>query len=179
MNDWILNYFYPHPYCIGYEFSELIAFWSYICMHILIFFTQSKHPRFTGNNLEKNKILYHRIENLAAKHGCTPAQLALAWLLHQGDDMVPIPGKSLSLFSMIRSWYLMPMFFIPNSSPAMCQATFSKSNYPTDFTMLTWIYSLFGCTCTLNMKNWSFFSLMFCNCITPKFGSCWMAWTWS
>eukprot|EP00268_Persea_americana_P026899 TRINITY_DN2643_c0_g1_i2.p1 TRINITY_DN2643_c0_g1~~TRINITY_DN2643_c0_g1_i2.p1 ORF type:complete len:349 (+),score=56.20 TRINITY_DN2643_c0_g1_i2:157-1203(+) len=54
----------------------------------------SKHPRFTGNNLEKNKILYYRIENLAAKHGCTPAQLALAWLLHQGDDMVPIPGTT-------------------------------------------------------------------------------------
>lgn len=95
MNDWIPNYFYQHLYCIDYEFSELIAYRSYICIHIKFFFTQSKHPRFTGKNLEKNKILYHRIENLAAKHGCTSAQLALAWLLHQGDDVVPIPGKSL------------------------------------------------------------------------------------
>ncbi|KAJ4956619.1 hypothetical protein NE237_013402 [Protea cynaroides] len=52
------------------------------------------HPRFTGDNLEKNKILYSRIENLAAKHGCTPAQLALSWVLYQGNDVVPIPGTT-------------------------------------------------------------------------------------
>ncbi|XP_059632469.1 perakine reductase-like isoform X2 [Cornus florida] len=52
------------------------------------------HPRFTGENLEKNKILYGRFANLAAKHACTPPQLALAWLLHQGDDVVPIPGTT-------------------------------------------------------------------------------------
>ncbi|XP_038970234.1 perakine reductase-like [Phoenix dactylifera] len=52
------------------------------------------HPRFTGENLEKNKILYLRIEKLAAKYQCTPARLALAWVLHQGDDVVPIPGTS-------------------------------------------------------------------------------------
>ncbi|KAE8670963.1 putative aldo-keto reductase 2 [Hibiscus syriacus] len=48
-------------------------------------------PRFQGENLDKNKILYMKIEKLAEKHGCTPAQLALAWVLHQGDDVVPIP----------------------------------------------------------------------------------------
>ena len=48
--------------------------------------------------MEKNKNLYTRIENLANKHGCTPAQLALAWVLQQGDDVVPIPGESLPLF---------------------------------------------------------------------------------
>ncbi|KAF3646902.1 putative aldo-keto reductase 1 [Capsicum annuum] len=52
------------------------------------------HPRFTGENLENNKVLYARFANLAAKHGCTPPQLALAWLLHQGDDVVPIPGTT-------------------------------------------------------------------------------------
>ncbi|KAH0640316.1 hypothetical protein KY290_008992 [Solanum tuberosum] len=52
------------------------------------------HPRFSGENLEKNKALYTRFANLAAKHGCTPPQLALAWLLHQGDDVVPIPGTT-------------------------------------------------------------------------------------
>ncbi|KAK0599748.1 hypothetical protein LWI29_008204 [Acer saccharum] len=60
-------------------------------------------PRFTGENFDKNKILYWKIETLAEKHGCTPAQLALAWILHQGDDVVPIPGKfifsSLAFFS--------------------------------------------------------------------------------
>jgi len=52
------------------------------------------HPRFKGENLEKNKIFYTRIANLAKKHGCTPGQLALAWVLHQGDDVIPIPGTT-------------------------------------------------------------------------------------
>ncbi|CAN0890233.1 Probable aldo-keto reductase 1 [Linum grandiflorum] len=43
-------------------------------------------------NLDKNKAIYVRIESLAKKHGCSPSQLALAWVLHQGDDVVPIPG---------------------------------------------------------------------------------------
>ncbi|PIA31635.1 hypothetical protein AQUCO_04900143v1 [Aquilegia coerulea] len=54
----------------------------------------ASHPRFTGENLDKNKILYTRLANLAVKYGCTPAQLALAWVLHQGDDVVPIPGTT-------------------------------------------------------------------------------------
>ncbi|KAK6915427.1 NADP-dependent oxidoreductase domain [Dillenia turbinata] len=52
------------------------------------------HPRFQQENLDKNKIFYARVENLAKKHGCTPAQLALAWVLHQGQDVVPIPGTT-------------------------------------------------------------------------------------
>ncbi|XP_011004263.1 PREDICTED: probable aldo-keto reductase 1 [Populus euphratica] len=52
------------------------------------------YPRFTEENIEKNKVFYTRIEKLAAKHGCTPAQLALAWVLNQGDDVVPIPGTT-------------------------------------------------------------------------------------
>ncbi|KAA8544929.1 hypothetical protein F0562_019676 [Nyssa sinensis] len=52
------------------------------------------HPRFTGQNFEQNKNIYTRIDALAKKHGCTPAQLALAWVLHQGDDIVPIPGTT-------------------------------------------------------------------------------------
>ncbi|XP_022719170.1 perakine reductase-like [Durio zibethinus] len=51
-------------------------------------------PRFQGENLNKNKILYLQTEKLAQKHGCTPAQLALAWVLHQGDDVAPIPGTT-------------------------------------------------------------------------------------
>ncbi|KAA8550819.1 hypothetical protein F0562_002503 [Nyssa sinensis] len=52
------------------------------------------HPRFAGENLEKNKVLYERVVKLATKHNCTPAQLALSWLLHQGSDVVPIPGTT-------------------------------------------------------------------------------------
>ncbi|KAJ6380058.1 hypothetical protein OIU76_016669 [Salix suchowensis] len=52
------------------------------------------HPRFAEENIEKNKVFYTRIEKLAANHGCTPAQLALAWVINQGDDVVPIPGTT-------------------------------------------------------------------------------------
>jgi aryl-alcohol dehydrogenase-like predicted oxidoreductase len=49
-------------------------------------------PRFQGENFNKNIELVRRIEQIAAEKGCTPAQLALAWVLAQGDDIVPIPG---------------------------------------------------------------------------------------
>ncbi|GMN25459.1 hypothetical protein TIFTF001_000934 [Ficus carica] len=52
------------------------------------------HPRFLGENLNKNKVIYDRVEILATKHQCSPAQLALAWVLQQGDDVVPIPGTT-------------------------------------------------------------------------------------
>ena len=49
-------------------------------------------PRFQGENFAKNLDLVKTIEGLAARKGCTPGQLALAWVLAQGDDIVPIPG---------------------------------------------------------------------------------------
>ncbi|GMY27312.1 perakine reductase-like [Fagus crenata] len=52
------------------------------------------HPRFNGENLDRNKLLYSQFANLAAKHACTTPQLALAWLLHQGIDIIPIPGTT-------------------------------------------------------------------------------------
>ncbi|CAH9136521.1 unnamed protein product [Cuscuta epithymum] len=54
-----------------------------------------KHlPRFQAENIEHNKKLYERIVEIAGKKGCTPAQLALAWVHHQGDDVCPIPGTT-------------------------------------------------------------------------------------
>jgi aryl-alcohol dehydrogenase-like predicted oxidoreductase len=49
-------------------------------------------PRFQGENFEQNLKLVRRIQEMAAEKNCTPAQLALAWLLAQGADIVPIPG---------------------------------------------------------------------------------------
>ena len=49
-------------------------------------------PRFMGENFERNLELVSRVRALAAGKGCTPGQLALAWLLRQGDDVAPIPG---------------------------------------------------------------------------------------
>ncbi|GEO25487.1 oxidoreductase [Alicyclobacillus acidoterrestris] len=49
-------------------------------------------PRFQGENFAKNLQLVTKIEELAREKSCTPAQLAIAWLLAKGDDIVPIPG---------------------------------------------------------------------------------------
>ena len=49
-------------------------------------------PRFQGENFQRNLELVARVEEIAKEHKCTPAQLALAWVLAQGDDIVPIPG---------------------------------------------------------------------------------------
>ncbi|HEX6740614.1 MAG TPA: aldo/keto reductase, partial [Sphingomicrobium sp.] len=50
------------------------------------------HPRFQGENFAKNIALVREVEALANEKGCTTAQLALAWVLAQGEDVVPIPG---------------------------------------------------------------------------------------
>ncbi|KAH7857069.1 hypothetical protein Vadar_008736 [Vaccinium darrowii] len=54
-----------------------------------------KHlPRFQPENLEHNKTVFERVNEMAAKKGCTPGQLALAWVHHQGNDVCPIPGTT-------------------------------------------------------------------------------------
>jgi len=50
------------------------------------------HPRFSGENFQRNLDLVERVQELAAQKGCTPGQLALAWVLARGEDVVPIPG---------------------------------------------------------------------------------------
>jgi aryl-alcohol dehydrogenase-like predicted oxidoreductase len=51
-----------------------------------------RFPRFSGDALDANLALVDKVRELAQQHGCTPGQLALAWVLAQGDDVVPIPG---------------------------------------------------------------------------------------
>jgi aryl-alcohol dehydrogenase-like predicted oxidoreductase len=53
-----------------------------------------RQPRFQGDNFQKNLDLVRHVEDVASRKGCTPAQLVLAWLLHQGEDIVPIPGTT-------------------------------------------------------------------------------------
>ena len=50
------------------------------------------NPRFQGENFKRNLDLVRHVETIAREKGCAPAQLALAWVLAQGDDIVPIPG---------------------------------------------------------------------------------------
>jgi len=50
------------------------------------------NPRFSGENFAKNLRLVDEVTRIASEKGCTPSQLALAWVLAQGDDVVPIPG---------------------------------------------------------------------------------------
>ncbi|KAG7588136.1 NADP-dependent oxidoreductase domain superfamily [Arabidopsis suecica] len=51
-------------------------------------------PRFQPENLNHNKILYEKVSAMSEKKGCTPGQLALAWVHHQGNDVCPIPGTT-------------------------------------------------------------------------------------
>ncbi|XP_028098935.1 probable aldo-keto reductase 1, partial [Camellia sinensis] len=84
---------------IKYAFSKGITFIDTLDIYEAdnaneILVGKQSHPRFTRQNLEHNRIFYLRIKELAKKHSCTPVQLALAWILHQRDDMVPIPGTT-------------------------------------------------------------------------------------
>ena len=54
--------------------------------------TRRRHPRFAAENLGHNLDLVNHIETIAQRKNCTPGQLALAWLLAQGPDIIPIPG---------------------------------------------------------------------------------------
>jgi aryl-alcohol dehydrogenase-like predicted oxidoreductase len=53
---------------------------------------RKNHPRFTGENLERNMRLADRVKEIARAKDATPAQVAIAWVLSRGDDVVPIPG---------------------------------------------------------------------------------------
>jgi aryl-alcohol dehydrogenase-like predicted oxidoreductase len=55
-------------------------------------------PRFSSENLHTNLGLVERIKKVAQDHGCSPAQLALGWVLAQGDDVIPIPGTKRSTY---------------------------------------------------------------------------------
>ena len=50
------------------------------------------HPRFKEENIDNNVSVIQPLKDIAAEKGFSPSQLAIAWLLHQGDDIVPIPG---------------------------------------------------------------------------------------
>jgi aryl-alcohol dehydrogenase-like predicted oxidoreductase len=56
------------------------------------------HPRFDGENFQRNLHLAETVRRIAQEIGCTPAQLALAWVLAQGQDIVPIPGTKHTRF---------------------------------------------------------------------------------
>ena len=56
------------------------------------------HPRFLAENINKNNLLLKTLEDIATARGATPAQIALAWLLAQGPDIVPIPGTKRRAF---------------------------------------------------------------------------------
>lgn len=57
-----------------------------------------RFPRFAAENLEKNVLLVRGVERVAAAKGCTPGQVALAWVLARGQDVVPIPGTKRSAY---------------------------------------------------------------------------------
>ena len=54
--------------------------------------TRKRQPRYSKDNLDHNKALVQRVQDIAKQKHCTVAQLAIAWVLAQGDDVIPIPG---------------------------------------------------------------------------------------
>jgi aryl-alcohol dehydrogenase-like predicted oxidoreductase len=60
--------------------------------------TRRNSPRFQGENFQRNLDLVRRVAEIAGRKGCTPAQLALAWVLAQGSDIVPIPGTKRRMY---------------------------------------------------------------------------------
>lgn len=57
-------------------------------------FRKTSQPRLEGENLDHNKTLFENLNKLSFTKGCTPGQMALAWVHHQGEDVVPIPGTT-------------------------------------------------------------------------------------
>ncbi|KAH0467155.1 hypothetical protein IEQ34_004393 [Dendrobium chrysotoxum] len=57
-------------------------------------FKLMKMPRFQSGNVEQNAEIFERVNEMASRKGCTPSQLALAWVHHQGNDVCPIPGTT-------------------------------------------------------------------------------------
>ena len=55
-------------------------------------YRRQRYPRFQGENFRRNLGLVAEVEAMAREKGCTPGQLALAWVLARGEDIVPIPG---------------------------------------------------------------------------------------
>ena len=53
---------------------------------------RGQHPRYSGEAFQQNLALVQKLSDIAARKGCTPSQLALAWVLAQGNDVIPIPG---------------------------------------------------------------------------------------
>jgi aryl-alcohol dehydrogenase-like predicted oxidoreductase len=62
--------------------------------HDFVLFWQLLFPRMSPENLEKNKVLLERVKTLADKKNCSLNQLALAWVIHKGPDVVAIPGTT-------------------------------------------------------------------------------------
>ena len=58
----------------------------------MLFRSRLTTPRFQGENFQKNLDLVTKVEEIAKGKGCTPGQLALAWVLAQGNNIIPIPG---------------------------------------------------------------------------------------
>lgn len=53
---------------------------------------RKSHPRFTAENFARNELLVDKVTEIAKSRGCTPGQIALAWVTGRGEDVVPIPG---------------------------------------------------------------------------------------
>ena len=85
-----------------------------------------RFPRFAGENFDHNVVLVGIVEQLAVTKGCTPGQLALAWVLAQGEDIVPIPGTKRRA-TWRRTWPPLTSSSRPTTSPGWTRTSGSRS----------------------------------------------------
>ncbi|XP_077252716.1 putative aldo-keto reductase 3 [Tasmannia lanceolata] len=93
-------------------------------------------PRFNGENLEHNARVFERVNEMATKKGCTPSQLALAWVHHQGNDVCPIPGTT-KIVNFDQNIGALSVKLTPDEMADLESfAAFKGDRYPGEF--LTW-----------------------------------------
>ncbi|KAF8521680.1 Aldo/keto reductase [Gautieria morchelliformis] len=93
------------------------------------------HPRFKEENWDNNYMIVEKLQGLAAKKGITPAQLALAWVAAQGDDIIPIPGTK-SISRLDENWKSRDICFTPGELKAIREvidsANIQGTRYPAE-----------------------------------------------
>ncbi len=120
----------------------IVLIWGCVCVCVIL--VVQIQPRLTGENLEKNQVLRARVEAIAARKGCTLNKLALAWVLHNGNDVVPIPGttKKVNLESNIGAVGIsLPKEEIAEIEAAVPPSEVAGDRYHADHLKGTWCYA--------------------------------------
>lgn len=101
-------------------------------------------PRLTEENLEKNKVTFAKIAEIASRKGCSPGQLSLGWIFHQGNDISPIPGTT-KVKNLEENIGALSVKITPDEMKEieniLSNYGFSGNRYPDDHQDFTWMNS--------------------------------------